>query len=92
MMIVRTAADLEQVSACPMAELCENCSSTEQLNLETVTTKTQGVFCLTLCDECSQWQRLPALSAPRVAVAVLEHCSHLGITADRMDDLLHEEH
>ncbi len=89
-MIVKTVADLHAVSNCPMGETCENCGSEFELNIETVETKVMGVFCLTLCDECTEFERMPKMTPVMVTHAVLQHCGHLEITADRMDQLMTE--
>jgi hypothetical protein len=70
-----------------MGERCETCSSEMELNLEAVTS-TAGVYCVTICDECTMFNRFPRLSAAAAAEHVLEHCRHLSITADRMAELL----
>lgn len=86
---VIVASDLFSAAWCPIGEGCENCGSAIDLNVETVETKTMGIFCLTLCDECTEFNRIPSLSAPAVADRVLRHCGHLDITSDYMDHLIH---
>ncbi len=83
-------SDLYAVTECPMGDKCEKCQSQLQLNLETVSTQ-MGIFCLTLCDECCEFERLPKFFPVQVVERVLEHCVHLGIDADRMAALMEQE-
>jgi hypothetical protein len=82
---------LDDIGQCPEAELCEGCGADEALDVVTVSSPV-GVFCVTLCGDCRRRDRTPSLSAPAAVRAVLEHCGHLGISADAMEKILeHEE-
>lgn len=79
--------DLDNVGNCPMGQSCETCGVTVDLNLETAESM-MGVFCMTLCDGCTEYGRMPRYSAPEAVDKVLTHCGHIGISADKMAALL----
>lgn len=86
--------DLDDVSNCPLAEECSACGGAEfaeELFVATLTSPV-GVYCITLCPPCT-WRSTSLGSVP-VATAVersLDHCGHLGITADQMAAAMEEE-
>lgn len=78
-----TDVDLDDTTRCPTADACELCGTTTTLAVATVDTQV-GVYCLTLCAA----DRVRPLGSTNAAAAVrraLEHCGHLGITADDME-------
>lgn len=77
--------DLDDTSGCPLQPTCVGCNGATELRLETVQTPV-GVFCLTLCPECRPADQVASWSFPVVWAVErsLEHCEHLGITADEM--------
>jgi hypothetical protein len=82
---------LDDTSRCPVADTCASCPSNEDLAVATAETPV-GVYCLTLCASCADAGRLPRpRSAPATVLLVMEHCGHLGITADEAAELLDAE-
>ncbi len=82
-----TELDLDDTSSCNPASKCSLCNARGQLSVKTATTLV-GVICLTLCAGCVAAGRSPRLSPAQAAVMSLEHCQHLGITADAMAELM----
>lgn len=81
--------DLDDTSNCPLGATC-SCGNTEELGVVTVGTLV-GVFCLTICEACIQFEQdIPGFSAARAIRASLEHCVHLGITADQMAEVMND--
>jgi hypothetical protein len=96
--------DLDNTAHCTVAGHCENCGRIASLatvqELAAYTAGTPiGVYCLTLCDSCSDdddrvvasARRLPEMSLGEAARRVAEHCQHLGIDLDQMADALKTE-
>ncbi|MQA16123.1 MAG: hypothetical protein GEV09_18820 [Pseudonocardiaceae bacterium] len=83
--------DLDARDACPLAEHCENCRATGDLDVATATTAV-GVYCLTLCADCAERGAVPDPDGwPGAASRVCTHCGHLGIDLDQMADALDAE-
>lgn len=84
--------DVDDVSGCPVAERCESCESTNDLDVVTLGTPI-GVYCLTLCGGCVQAARFPEWANGWAATAalVLRHCAHLDIDLDQMAEALRAE-
>jgi hypothetical protein len=77
--------DLGDTSRCPLAGRCVACGATSVLAVQTAATPV-GVICLTLCAPCTEAGELPRSWGMAEAVSwSLNHCRHLGITADDMD-------
>jgi hypothetical protein len=87
------SVDLDSTAQCPVEAACAGCGGSAVLGgrvLGVVTTESQvGVFCLTVCARCSPegWQ----MPLTWVTIRVLEHCEHLGITADTMAEKMAAE-
>lgn len=76
--------DLDSVEACELAARCAGCAANDGLAVQTATTPV-GVVCLTLCPSCTDAGKLPRFGMAEGVKMSLEHCRHLGITADQMD-------
>lgn len=81
--------DLDETEGCPRADACEGCGTTRLLLVTTATTPV-GVHCLTVCSACSLQTSLTTSLVSAVTRA-MDHCAHLGITADDMADAMHAE-
>lgn len=81
--------DLDDTTACPVAENCEGCADTDDLAVATAGT-TLGVHCLTLCVECCAGP-LPSLALLMALTRVGEHSAHLGIDLDVMAEAIDSE-
>ena len=80
------AVDLDDTTACPVGQRCENCGPTEDLGAVTGQCPV-GVFCLTLCLACERLSPPdPSARWSGATRRVLTHCGHLGIDADQMAD------
>ena len=75
--------DLDNVDNCPIGEVCEGCGTSHPLLVTTATT-TVGVHCVTVCRSCALQSSLPGSAAVAAVKRALDHCGHLGITADDM--------
>lgn len=82
--------DLDDTSRCPVDSSCISCRGATDLAARTVTSSV-GVFCVTLCTACIQWDELPRFSPASAVRATLEHCSHLDIDADQMSAAMRQE-
>lgn len=78
---------LDDTTRCPVGDSCVSCRGTEALSVHTVGSLV-GVFCVTVCAPCVQWEDLPNWAVASAANASLEHCAHLGITVDDMAELM----
>jgi hypothetical protein len=81
---------LDHTGNCPIGGACETCGDDLDLHLATVTTPI-GVYCVTMCQDCIGDAELPPMSWGRAVRRALKHCEHLGVTADRMADLMAAE-
>lgn len=79
--------DLDDISNCPLAGTCAVCGNTEDLDVGTLGTPV-GVFCITLCPACVEYDQTPRLTPVAAVRASLEHCAHLGIDADQMAEAM----
>lgn len=82
--------DLDDTAQCPIEPACTGCGA-EGVVLDVTTMEAQvGVFCVTLCPTCdpTTWETLPLSWATTKS---LEHCEHLGITADTMAEAMEAE-
>ena len=50
-----------------------------------------GVACLTLCPRCAGSDVVPSVSVGTAVRLTLQHCLHLGITADDIAQAMREE-
>jgi hypothetical protein len=86
--------DLHDGSGCPRSEDCRVCGAGDpDVRLRTIRLMRArpGVLCVSLCDDC--WDEVLEAGRFRIGHArttelVLAHCEHLGITRDRMAELL----
>lgn len=70
---------------CVRADRCLACGAGVDLAVQTATTPV-GVVCMTLCPACTSVGVVPRRMGMAEAVTMsLDHCVHLGITADDMD-------
>jgi hypothetical protein len=84
-----SAVNLDDTSRCPLGVRCESCGAErDDLAVCTVALDRLGVACLTLCPRCASSDVTPPVSVGTAVRLVLQHCEHLGITADDMDALL----
>lgn len=82
---------LDETDNCPVAEQCESCGSTLDLDVATADLPV-GVFCVTLCENCAVTQLLPKIRNWSIAYdRVCDHCIHLGIDMDEMARLIEAE-
>jgi hypothetical protein len=84
--------DLDDTENCPVAQACQICSNTEEIEVATVSS-VMGVFCLTICEACIRFMEAQLMEPPLFPVAIaarwsLEHCGHLGITVDQMAEAM----
>jgi len=77
--------DLDDMSRCPVDEVCAACGAREDLAVSTLDTSL-GVICQTVCDGCAADLKL-LLSPAAAAGLVLGHCAHLGIDVDQMAEI-----
>lgn len=76
--------DLDDTRRCPTASRCTTCLTPIRSTLRVVTANTPlGVACLTLCTECITDGVPPRWTVPTANLAVLNHCTHLGIDPDQ---------
>lgn len=76
--------DLSDTHACEPAARCAACFDPQAGAVRTATTPV-GVICLTLCPACTAAGTLPRIGVAQAVTMSLEHCRHLGITADQME-------
>jgi hypothetical protein len=77
--------DLDSTTNCPRGARCESCGvEAPDLRVDTVELGRLGVACLTLCPRCSSSDVTPPVSVGTAVRLVMQHCIHLGITADDM--------
>jgi len=60
---------------CPAAAACESCAALAGLSVQEADTPV-GVICLTLCDDCTEAERTPRLSAPDAVRRAMVHEQH----------------
>ena len=60
---------------CPAAAACESCAAPDGLSVQEADTPV-GVICLTLCDDCTEAERTPRLSAADAVRRALVHEQH----------------
>lgn len=80
--------DLDDTTGCPRDDTCSGCGTSRPLLVTTAETPV-GVHCVTVCPSCAQLGL--SGTAPGWAGAVrlaLDHCAHLGITADDMAEAM----
>lgn len=82
--------DLDDLTRCPLGDVCHHCGKTATLRLATYATPL-GVFCATVCASCLIGNRIPALASTIVVHRVADHCDHLAITFDEMAAVLQSE-
>jgi hypothetical protein len=75
--------DLDDTNSCERASACLVCHAGDDLAVQTAATPV-GVICLTLCPACTDAGKLPRLGMAEAVTMSLDHCRHLGITADAM--------
>lgn len=77
--------NLDSVAGCPVADRCAACGDVH--GLAVVTAQTQvGVYCLTLCPDDREADRLPSPPSWSTAIEMAgAHCGHLGIDVDQME-------
>lgn len=77
--------DLDDVTRCPVAALCEGCGRADTRR-QVVTVQTRaGVMCRTLCADCARTDRIPRVHDWAEAVTLINsHCAHLGIDPFQM--------
>lgn len=80
-------SDLDDTTGCPTAAQCDTCAARSDLSISTAQTPV-GVFCCTLCGDCTVHGRLPTLGWAGAVDRSLRHCQHLGIDADQMAALM----
>jgi hypothetical protein len=77
--------DLDNTANCPVGHRCESCGvESGDLAVETATSGRLGVLCLTLCRRCASFDDQIPVSVGTAVRLVMQHCQHLGITADEM--------
>lgn len=82
--------DLANTFGCPWRGPCAICGTQDDVMTGTAETRL-GVFCLRLCGPCAD-RPIPACrSAVEAMEKVLEHCEHLGISADDMAAVMEYE-
>jgi hypothetical protein len=82
---------LGPTARCPLADACEACASTRELDVATYATPV-GVFCATVCGPCIEAGKAPPVHGWAQAVErVGAHCEHLGIDVDQMAALRHAQ-
>lgn len=87
-----TAFDVFSTEHCPVGFRCESCGDAVE-NLVATTAETPlGVLCLTVCQRCGDAHMAPPVAVGTAVKLVMQHCQHLGITADEMRDALAELH
>ena len=80
--------DLDDTSRCPLGHRCESCGiEGNDLAVSTATSRL-GVMCLTLCRRCAAYDDVLPVTVGTAVKLVLQHCIHLGIDADEMDEIL----
>ena len=88
---IHTPAELDDTSRCPLGHRCESCGTErDDLAVSTATTPL-GVLCLTLCPQCAAFDEMPRVAVGTAARLVMQHCIHLGITADEMNAEMESE-
>ncbi len=84
--------DLDRTDGCPLGHRCESCGTEHAaLTVATANLARLGVACLTLCPACASSTVAPPVSVGTAVRLVMQHCEHLGITADEADAALREE-
>jgi hypothetical protein len=76
--------NLDETGNCDRATGCVVCAATADLDVQTAETPL-GVICLTLCPPCTDAGKLPRFGMAEAVRMALDHCRHLGITADQME-------
>ena len=83
-----SAINLDDTSRCPLGHRCESCGTDRgELAVSTATSRL-GVMCLTLCRRCAAFDDVLPVSVGTAVRLVMQHCEHLGIDGDEMDELL----
>jgi hypothetical protein len=86
------AVNLDDVSGCPLGVRCESCGvERDDLAVCTVQLDRLGVACLTMCPRCANSDVIPPVSVGTAVRLTMQHCQHLGITADDMAEVLEED-
>lgn len=80
---------VDSTSGCPVADQCSDCGAaagTAYLSA-VVTTSAVGTYCTTLCWDCEQHGRVPAVDSLDAAYALaLWHAGHMGIELPHLND------
>lgn len=82
--------DLDDVSNCPVARVCEACGKAGRNRRVRTVGSQVGIGCITLCAQCGK-DNPPPMPVVTAVTAVMEHCEHLGITVDEMAALVDAE-
>lgn len=83
-MSVAQPPDLDDTTNCPLGHRCESCGDEDGALAVSTANTPLGVLCLTLCPVCAASDVAPPVSVGTAVRLVLQHCEHLGITADDM--------
>lgn len=84
--------NLNDTSRCPRGVRCESCGTEHaRLAVRTVRLDRLGVACMTLCPACAGSSELPRVGVGTAVRLTLQHCEHLGITADEAAAAMEED-
>jgi hypothetical protein len=84
-----SAVNLDDTSRCPLGHRCEACGvERDDLAVCTAVMDRIGVARLTMCPRCAYSGVLPPVEVGTAVRLTMQHCLHLGITADDMDAIL----
>lgn len=87
-----TAFDVFSTAGCPVGFRCEICGDATDGMVPVTAITPLGVLCVTACPRCGDSDMAPPVSIGTAVKLVMQHCIHLGITADEMRDALAELH
>jgi hypothetical protein len=83
------AIDQDNTDRCPRGVRCEACGREgNDLAVTTAELGPLGIACLTLCPSCRTSNVAPPVAVGTAVRLVVQHCEHLGITADEMAEAL----
>jgi hypothetical protein len=88
------SVDLDDTGDCPLGDLCSSCGAGRREGAELLVRtigSPLGVFCVTMCVVCIEWDDFPNLALVTAIQRTLDHCRHLGIDADEMAMLMEKE-
>ena len=83
-------SQMDDTSDCPRRECCEICSGTADAATVTIQ-HPGGICCISVCEACEVQDRPIAFGIHDAFERVLEHCGHLGIDLDEMQDAIRQE-